>query len=99
MLIGTTQTKGEQMATIKYTDPNRPMPTDYRPYDQLPAFDEGIDDYMSGRYSNPYDSKPREGVNAQAWDRGSEYAMRVVRYSQAEAKRYEWGSDETIGLD
>jgi hypothetical protein len=62
--------------------PARPMPEDYRPYHQLPAFDEGITDYMEGRYRNPYDS-PFDGVAAQAWDRGSEYAMRVVRYSNS----------------
>ena len=58
----------------------RPMPSDYRPYDQFPEFDQGIDDYMSGRFENPY-TDPRDGVKAQAHDRGSEYAMRVVRYS------------------
>jgi hypothetical protein len=31
---------------------------------------------------NPY-SDPKQGVAAQAWDRGSEYAMRVVRYSNS----------------
>jgi hypothetical protein len=55
----------------------RPMPTDYAPYHTLPAFDEGINDYMSGRFENPH-SDPRQGVAAQDWDRGSEYAMRVV---------------------
>ena len=56
----------------------RPMPTDYAPYHTFPAFDRGIDDYMSGRFENPY-CDPRQGLAAQAWDRGSEYAMRVVR--------------------
>jgi hypothetical protein len=56
------------------------MPSDYQPYDQFPEFNQGIDDYMSGRFENPY-SDPRQGVAAQAWDRGSEYAMRVVRYN------------------
>jgi hypothetical protein len=60
----------------------RPMPADYAPYHTMPAFDEGIDDYMNGCFENPYDGKPREGVNAQAWDRGSEYAMRVVRHNE-----------------
>jgi hypothetical protein len=62
--------------------PARPMPTDYRSYHQLPAFDEGIDDYMSGRCENPYTGK-WDGLAAQAWDRGSEYASRVVRYSNS----------------
>jgi hypothetical protein len=58
---------------------NRPRPEDYAPYHTMPAFNEGIDDYMSGRYDNPY-TDPRDGVKAQAHDRGSEYAMRVVRH-------------------
>jgi hypothetical protein len=62
--------------------PERPMPSDYRPYDQFPEFDEGITDYMEGRYDNPY-TDPRDGVKAQAHDRGSEYAMRVMRHSNS----------------
>jgi hypothetical protein len=58
----------------------RPMPTDYAPYHTLPAFDEGIDDYMSGQFENPY-ADPRDGVKAQAWDRGSKYCMRVIRWT------------------
>jgi hypothetical protein len=58
----------------------RPMPEDYRPYHQLSAFDEGIDDYMSGRFVNPYTGK-WDGLAAQAWDRGSEYCMRVMRWT------------------
>jgi hypothetical protein len=61
----------------------RPHPTDYAPYHQLPAFDDGISDYMANNYSNPYDNDPKQGVQAQAWDRGLEYAMRVVRHSHA----------------
>jgi len=62
------------------TERQRPMPEDYRPYHTLPAFDQGITDYMEGRYENPY-TDPRDGVKVQAHDRGSEYAMRVIRYS------------------
>ena len=58
------------------------MPQDYSPYDTLPAFDRGIDDYISGRFENPY-TDPRDGVKAQAWDRGSEYSMRVVRWNES----------------
>jgi len=58
----------------------KPHPTDYAPYHTLPGFDRGITDYMERRYENPY-TGPREGLAAQAWDRGAEYAMRVVRYS------------------
>jgi len=56
----------------------RPQPTDYAPYHTFPEFDDGITAYMEGRHDNPHD-----GVAAQAWDRGSEYAMRVVRFSQS----------------
>jgi hypothetical protein len=66
----------------RMTERQRPMPSDYRPYDQFPEFDEGIDDYMSGRFENPY-TDPRDGLKAQAHDRGSEYAMRVVRHSNS----------------
>jgi hypothetical protein len=59
---------------------DRPMPQDYAPYHLFPEFDQGITDYMEGRYSNPYTS-PRDGVKAQAHDRGSEYAMRVIHHS------------------
>jgi hypothetical protein len=55
----------------------RPMPQDYRPYHTFPAFDEGITDYMSGRFENPHGTT---SVAAQAWDRGSEFASRVVRF-------------------
>jgi hypothetical protein len=60
----------------------QPMPSDYRPYDQFPEFNQGIDDYMNGVYENPY-TDPRDGVKAQAHDRGSEYAMRVLRYNNS----------------
>ena len=62
--------------------PARPMPEDYRLYHQVPAFDEGITAYMSGIHENPYTGR-FDGVAAQAWDRGSEYAMRVVRHSNS----------------
>jgi hypothetical protein len=68
-----------RFSLVPQTNP-RPMPEDYTPYHQLPTFDEGIEDYMSGRYDNPY-TDPRDGVKAQAWDRGSEYSMRVVRWT------------------
>jgi hypothetical protein len=58
----------------------RPMPTDYAPYHTFPEFDQGITDYMEGRFENPY-TDPRDGVKAQAHDRGSEFAMRVLRYN------------------
>jgi hypothetical protein len=45
--------------------PARPMPEDYRPYHQVPAFDEGITAYMSGIHENPYTGR-FDGVAAQA---------------------------------
>jgi hypothetical protein len=60
------------------TTNKRPTPEDYRPYHQLPAFSEGITAYKEGRYNNPY-TGPFDGVAAQAWDRGAEYAMRLRR--------------------
>ena len=56
------------------------MPQDYAPYHQFPEFNEGITDYMTGRYDNPY-TDPRDGVKAQAHDRGSEYAMRIRQWT------------------
>jgi len=46
----------------------------YAPYDKLPAFAEGVKAYTQRRFDNPY-----EGVDAQAWDRGLEHAMRIAR--------------------
>jgi hypothetical protein len=60
----------------------RPMPADYAPYDQFPEFNQGIDDYMSNRFDNPY-TDPKQGLAAHAWDRGSEYASPVVRHSNS----------------
>ena len=60
----------------------RPMPIDYARYHTVPEFNQGITDYMEGRFDNPY-TDPRDGVKAQAHDRGSEYAMRVLRYSDS----------------
>jgi hypothetical protein len=44
----------------------------------MPAFDQGIDDYMSGPFENPHGTT---SVAAQAWDRGAEYATRVIRHN------------------
>jgi hypothetical protein len=60
----------------------RPMPADYAPYDQFPEFNEGITAYMNDVHENPY-TDLRDGVKAQAWDRGSEFAMRVVCYNNS----------------
>jgi hypothetical protein len=48
---------------------------EYAPYNLYPAFQKGFDAYNAGRIVNPYG----DGVNAQAWDRGAECAMRVNR--------------------
>jgi hypothetical protein len=58
----------------------RPMPQDYAPYHAFLASDEGITDYMEGRFENPHGTT---SVAAQAWDRGSEYAHRVCRYNES----------------
>jgi hypothetical protein len=54
---------------------------DYRPYDTLEAFGEGFVDYQAGSFKNRYelDKTPRGQVNAQAWDRGANAAMRYAR--------------------
>jgi hypothetical protein len=40
-------------------------------------FNEGTSAYMERRYDNPY-TDPRDGVKAQAWDRGLEAASRYT---------------------
>ena len=52
-----------------------------RPYDTLPAFDEGFADYQAGSFKNRYelDKTARGQVNAQAYDRGANAAMRYAR--------------------
>jgi hypothetical protein len=61
------------------TDIKCPASEDYRPYNVMPEFTQGIEDYTNGRHENPHGTT---NVAAQAWDRGSEYAMRVVRYNE-----------------
>ena len=55
---------------------------DYRPYDTLPAFDQGFADYQNRVRANPYDGllAPGDGLKAQAWDRGAHAAMRYNRF-------------------
>lgn len=60
-----------------------PRRDDYAPYHTLDAFAEGVAAYGLERWDNPY-HRPYTlgaGVNAQAWDRGLEYAMRVARFA------------------
>jgi len=61
--------------------------SDYAPYDTLPAFTEGFNDYERGVHRNPYDGLQggRSQVVAQAWDRGANAAM---RYRRATDQRY-----------
>jgi len=59
--------------------------SDYAPYDTLPAFTEGFNDYEAGKHRNPYDGHIKQGVQAQAWDRGANAAM---RYRRATDQRY-----------
>ncbi len=53
---------------------------DYRPYDTLEAFGEGFIDYQAHVFRNRHedDKTPRGQVNAQAWDRGANAAMRYA---------------------
>ena len=54
---------------------------EYGPYDTLPEFDEGFTAYLHhGARVNPY-TDPKDGVKAQAWDRGLECASRWKRMS------------------
>ena len=47
---------------------------DYAPYHLMPEFEEGVRDYQSCKCHSFYD-----GVKAQAYDRGAEYAMKLGR--------------------
>jgi hypothetical protein len=51
----------------------------YRPYDTLPAFEEGFTAYQASGplRRNPYDNDA--GYKAQAWDRGANAAMLYAR--------------------
>jgi hypothetical protein len=48
---------------------------------------------MSGRFENPY-CDPRQGLAAQAWDQGSEYATRVVRHSKLAGREHGTGHQD-----
>jgi hypothetical protein len=54
-----------------------PQADEYAPYHTLKAFQEGYDAYLKANWSSPHDP---DSVDAQAWDRGHEYAMRLARY-------------------
>jgi hypothetical protein len=55
----------------------RPRPKDYKPYSHRKEFFQGFHAYRDGVSINPYDP---DSVEAQAWDRGLEYGMRVFRW-------------------
>jgi len=62
----------------------------YRPYNSMPAFDEGFAAYEQGTVTDCWYG--RGSRCAQAWDRGAECAMRWQRYNvNIEAlKRTDW---------
>jgi len=55
-----------------------PHPTEYTPYDKMKSFWIGVESYADPLETreNPYN---RDSVDAQAWDRGLEYAMKFCR--------------------
>ena len=53
----------------------RRLTSQYTPYE---AFWEGFVDYRHGLHHNPY-VVPTQDVESQAWDRGHEAGMRVMR--------------------
>jgi hypothetical protein len=58
------------------TTERRAIEERHAPYHRFKAFWRGFDDYQSGRYSCP-DGWEENSVAGQAWDRGSETAMRL----------------------
>jgi hypothetical protein len=59
----------------------KPLPEEYAPYHLYTAFEAGREAY--GRnWDNPYLSDRAAGVDAQAWDRGLEFAMRLRRWKE-----------------
>jgi hypothetical protein len=52
---------------------------EYRPYNSMQAFHDGWNDYEAGHYLCPF---RRDSVEAQAWDRGQNAAMRWLRRNQ-----------------
>lgn len=59
------------------TNRSIPLATDYAPYHELPEFIEGFEAYGKTWFC-PY-VDPKDGVKAQAWDRGLEFAARSSR--------------------
>lgn len=57
----------------------RPTPEDYAPYNTFPAFTKGYNAYLKCNPVCPFDP---DSVDAQAWDRGAEYAMRLARFNR-----------------
>jgi hypothetical protein len=54
-----------------------PFPDDYAPYHRYPSFDDGARAYERQNFTNPYIG---DSFNAQAWERGLEYAMRLEQW-------------------
>jgi hypothetical protein len=67
------------MSQTNQTRPTPPHPEDYRPYNQMKAFTEGYAAYCKGDWRNPYGN---DSADAQAWDRGFDYAMRLNRWNE-----------------
>jgi hypothetical protein len=51
---------------------------EYAPYHTMKEFAEGYADYLEHRYQDRY-RREDQGLQAQAWDRGMEAAMRFTR--------------------
>jgi hypothetical protein len=85
MIVARAQTvddeEEEQMTTTRQHDEvhdlAKPERTDYAPYHTFPAFEHGVRSQGDSAYDNPYHN---DSANAQAWDRGLEYAMRCARW-------------------
>ena len=58
------------------------LAAEYAPYNTMQAFAEGVADYQSGKKLSE-----RQGMDAQAYDRGAECAMRVARHNRRIAEQ------------
>jgi hypothetical protein len=59
-------------------DDKLPSIEDYAPYHHTIEFQRGMHDYNEHNFTCPFDTN---SVEAQAWHRGFEYAMKMKRYS------------------
>jgi hypothetical protein len=56
-----------------------PLASGYAPYTKHPAFTQGVAAYAAGAYASPYAGN---SVEAQAWDRGLEFAMKLNQWQE-----------------